>query len=194
MPGGLGGEEAAGPLREARGHRGRAIRARAMSWVLGLMATFTTLVAVAAWPASLVGKLIFLALALTPAILAVRARARSGASTEKEQAALEQAWLSAAEQVAAESKEGVTATELAKRLKVEPARADKLLTELAVHDRTRVDVGDDAEIRYSVTPDALAGARVRVEDPLAEAALEEAAEAEADADAGAASARRGARR
>jgi hypothetical protein len=39
-------------------------------------------------------------------------------------------------------------------LGVDEARADELLTSLAVQDRTRIDVGDDAEIRYSVTPEA----------------------------------------
>ncbi len=61
--------------------------------------------------------------------------------------------LAAAEDVAKSSKNGVTVTELAKRLKIDPARAEDLLTQLAVHDRTRIDVGDDAQVRYSVAPE-----------------------------------------
>ena len=58
-------------------------------------------------------------------------------------------------------------------LGIDPAFAEKLLTSLAVHDRTRIDVGDDAEVVYSVAPDVMA----RAPDPLlAERALEEAAD------------------
>ena len=47
---------------------------------------------------------------------------------------------------------GVTVAELASRLKIDAVKAEKLLTQLAVHDRTRIDVDDDAEVRYSVSP------------------------------------------
>ena len=58
----------------------------------------------------------------------------------------------------------MTVAELATRLKIDPERADQLLTQLAVHDRTRIDVGEDAEVRYSIGPDAGDGlSRVRVD-------------------------------
>lgn len=63
--------------------------------------------------------------------------------------------LAAAEQVVAGAPHGMTAAELAARLKIDEARGDALLTRLAVNDRTRVDVGDDAEVRYSVRGTAL---------------------------------------
>jgi hypothetical protein len=90
-------------------------------------------------------------MALAPAALAVGARARASRATEAAGEALGRAWLAAAEEVASQAANGITVAELASRLKIDPERADKLLTQLAVHDRTRIDVDDDAEVRYSVT-------------------------------------------
>jgi hypothetical protein len=118
------------------------------------MATFFTLVALAAWPASIALKLFFLALAVTPSALAVRARSRAASATSDAIEALDRAWLAAAEDVAKNAKTGVTVAELASRLKIDPVRAEALLTRLAVHDRTRIDVDDDAEVRYSIGPEA----------------------------------------
>lgn len=163
-PGGLGGDEAKAPLREAKLLRGKAIRSRAASLVFFLMAAFATLVAVAAWPAALVAKLLLLALAVTPTALGVRARGNASTSTSKAEEAMDRAWLAAAADVVTRSKKGVTASELAKRLKIDDERADKLLTELAVNDRTRIDVDDEAEVRYSVHPDDQAKVRVGSDD------------------------------
>jgi len=182
MPSGLGGEAAVTPLREAKAERNRAVRARAVSWVLALIAAFTTLVFVAAWPAAIVAKLILLFVAVGPALLALRSRATARKAASNASAAMERAWLAAAEDVASRSKSGVTSAELAKQLRIEPERAEKLLTELAVHDRTRIDVGDDAEVRYSARPEALAKVRIEdEEDPLVRAIEEAAQDAEAAA-------------
>ncbi|MBX3186640.1 MAG: hypothetical protein KF819_06480 [Labilithrix sp.] len=164
-PGGLGGEAALAPLREAKAHGGRATRARAASWLFIVMATFMTLVAAAAWPAALTAKILLLALALTPALLAARARARASKADAASEAAMEGAWLAAAEDFATRAKKGVTPAELAKALKIDEARADRLLTELAASDRTRVDVDDD-EVRFSVRPSP---AKIRIpSEPLEE--------------------------
>ncbi len=178
MPGGLGGEPSIAPLREAKASLGRATRSRAAFWVFALIATFMTLVVLAAWPIGIIAKMILLALAITPTALAVRARARSGRATADANEALDRAWLAAAEDVAKHSKKGVTVAELASRLKIDAVRAEKLLTQLAVHDRTRIDVDDDAEVRYSIAPELVAKVRVdSTEDQFR--ALEEA-EAQAE--------------
>jgi hypothetical protein len=184
MPHGLGGEKAMTPLREAKASQSLALRSRASFWFLTAMTLFFTLVAVAAWPAALLVKLIVLAMAVIPATLAVRARAQASRATSDANAALDAAWLAAAEDVASHAKKGVTVAELASRLKIDPARADALLTQLAVHDRTRIDVDDDAEIRYSIGPE-IDTSKVRVgssEDRFLalEQAEAEAAEAEAE--------------
>lgn len=185
-PGGLGGDKAAAPLKEAKLLRGRAIRSRAASFVLALMAAFTTLVAVAAWPAALVAKIVLLAMALTPAVLAMRARGKATDATAKAGEAMDKAWLAAAEDVAKRASKGVTAGELAKRLKIDDAKAEELLTQLAVNDRTRIDVDDEAEVRYSVAPEDRPNAKVRVgaddDDPLVRAIEEAAAASEARAE------------
>ena len=178
MPHGLGGEAATSPLREARASEIRSKKARASVWAFGLMAAFFTLVALAAWPAALAWKLFFLAFAVTPMLLAMRARNRSKTSRADAAEALDRAWLAAAEDVAKSTKQGVTVAELAARLTIDPVRAEALLTKLAVQDGTRIDVDDDAEVRYSIGAGEPAGTRrVRVDTSRSEdefRALEEA--------------------
>jgi hypothetical protein len=175
MPGGLGGEDAVGPLREAKAFLSLVTRLRAAFWVFAVIATFMTLVAMAAWPVGLVAKLILLTLAVAPTAFAVRARSRASKFTASANEALGRAWLAAAEDAATHAKNGITVAELASRLKIAPVKAEKLLSELAVHDRTRIDVDDDAEIRYSIAPEVKT--KVRVDsDPTEDQfrALEEA--------------------
>ena len=180
MPGGVSGEASVTPLREAKASQTRAKRLRASFWVLAMMATFFTLVALAAWPAALAFKLIFLALAVTPTALAVRARARAGRASADAKEALDRAWLAAAEDVTKSAKKGVTVAELATRLKIDPVRAEQLLTELAVNDDTHIDVDDDAEVRYSISRE-LPGATGKVRIDTSEDQFRALEEAEATA-------------
>jgi hypothetical protein len=182
MPHGLGGEAATGPLREARASELRSKRAKASVWAFGLMAAFFTLVALAAWPAALAWKLFFLAFAVTPTLLAMRARNRSKTSKADAAEALDRAWLAAAEDVAKSTRKGVTVAELAARLKIDPVRAEALLTKLAVQDGTRIDVDDDAEVRYSIGGSPPGGAgRVRIDTSRSEDQFRALEEAEAAA-------------
>lgn len=151
------------PLREARASQTRAKRLRASFWMFALMATFFTLVALAAWPAALAFKLIFLALAVTPTALAVRSRARATSATADAKEALDRAWLAAAEDVTKSAKQGVTIAELATRLKIDPVRSEQLLTQLAVNDDTHIDVDDDAEVRYSIRAEQPATGKMRID-------------------------------
>jgi hypothetical protein len=175
IPGGFGGDAAAAALRETKKHRAAATRASIATIVMALVGALMTLLALAILPASIVGKVIVVALAVLPIVLALRSRSRASTAREKATEAQDRAWLAAAEEIALRSGKGVTATELGKKLGLDNAEADRILTTLAVHDRTRIDVGDDAEVRYSVAPDA----SVRVADP---AEIEANAEAEAEAD------------
>ncbi len=185
MPHGLGGEAAAAPLREAKASQRRALRLRAQFWAFTLMAIFFTLVAVAAWPAAaIVSKLILLALAMTPSLVAARARSRASHANADGNEAIERAWLAAAEDVASHAKNGVTVADLGKRLQIDPLKAEKLLTELAVHDRARIDVDDDAEVRYSVASELQSARQGQVRVDATEEqfrALEEAELDEAEA-------------
>ena len=175
VPGGFGGEAAAHALRETKVHRAAAARSSVATITLAILGVIVSLIALAILPASLVGKVIVLALAVLPIALALRSRSRAVASRAKATDARDRAWLAAAEEIALRSGKGVTSAELAKKLGLDAAEADRLLTTLAVHDRTRIDVGDDAEVRYSVTPEVA----VRVSDPLAAEIEAAAAEAEA---------------
>ncbi|MEA2748368.1 MAG: hypothetical protein QOI41_2511, partial [Myxococcales bacterium] len=181
MPQGAGGEAAAQPLREARASQRRALRGRAQFWAFTVIALFFTLVAVAAWPvAAFVSHLILLAMATAPTLVAVRARSRAHRADADANEALERAWLAAAEDVTSHAKKGVTVAELAARLKIDAVKAEKLLTELAVHDRTRIDVDDDAEVRYSIAPELQTSKEDRVRVDATEEQFRALEEAELD--------------
>jgi hypothetical protein len=160
----LGGEAAANALRTQKKALANARAASVSTVVQGFVATVATLIGLALLPASLAGKLVVFAIAVVPLILALRSRGRAVAARANAAAAGEKAWLAAAEDVAAHEKQGVTVPSLAAALGISDEHAEKLLTALAVDDRTRIDVGDDAEVRYSVAH----GARTRIGQELAD--------------------------
>lgn len=168
IPGGFGGDESKNALREAKTLLGGATRAKARAIAWTILAVLATLVVVAASAKEAIAATVALLLmAVVPAFLAVRARGQGSKRKENADAALDRAWLAAAEEVATKHAKGVTAKELGKALQIDEARADALLTKLAVHDKTRIDVGDDAEVRYSAAPDVRARV-VNVDDELAD--------------------------
>jgi hypothetical protein len=157
VPSNLGGEVTTNALREQKTALGNARLASMATVFQALAAAVATAVGLAVAPASLVGRALVLAFAVVPLVLALRSRSRATRARENAKAANERAWQAAAEDAVSRAKVGVTVEGLAKTLGIEASYADKLLTTLAVHDRTRIDVGDDAEVRYSASP---AGARI----------------------------------
>lgn len=167
MPGGLGGEKADAGLREAKTFTTRARAASFAAVLQGLFAAAVTLVGLGFAPTSLPAKLLLLTFAIVPTVLSIASRVRASRARKSASDARDRAWLAATEEIAGRGKRGATAAEVAKTLGVDEARADALLTKLAASDRTRIDVGDDAEIRYSVRGAEL-GDRVRVGDGAGE--------------------------
>lgn len=139
-------------LREEKAARGVALRAKAATVAFAIAAGFFGLVTLAAWPHALLFKAVLLAFTIVPTLMALKSSSTAGKASTRANEADEKAWMAAAMQ-AARGGAGITAEELAKQLSVTPARAEHLLTQLAVHDRTRIDVGDDAQVRYSVAPE-----------------------------------------
>src|SRR5690606_2017445 len=113
--------------------------------VYALLAALFTLGAPAVMPASLLGKAIVLALAIAPVLRARRWRSKASKARREAREAHAEAWLAAAEEVARRKKEGITASELGKILAIPSKEADRMLTELAKRDRTRIDVDEAAE-------------------------------------------------
>jgi hypothetical protein len=172
----FGGEPAAAALREQKKLLTHARLASVATLVQALFAAMVTLLGLVIAPASVTGKVVVLPLALAALVLALRSRSRARRARTDASRASERAWQAAAEDVAAHARGGVTAAALASTLGLEPEHADRLLTTLAVHDRTRIDVGDDAEVRYSVAPDALRGTNTEAfdeHDGAARASLKE---------------------
>ncbi len=168
MPGGLGGSAAVKALAEERAAHAEATKKRLGAWAWGVFAVVATLAVALAWPAALVGKILALAIAIGPALLAVRAGGAVAKSAKEADEAHERALLAAAQALAAAKEGGITAAELGARLEMPEERADALLTQLAVHDRTRIDVGDDAEVRYSVAPEIRVGELLDEEEAASE--------------------------
>lgn len=177
VPGGFGGDESKNALREAKTLISGATRAKARSLAWSILAVLAALVVVAASAKEAIAATLALSLmAIVPALLGLRAHGQAKKRKENADGALDRAWLAAAEEIAAKQKNGVTAKELGKTLQIDEARADELLTKLAVHDKTRIDVGEDAEVRYSVAPNVLA--RIGVDDTLEDGNEPEQAEDE----------------
>jgi hypothetical protein len=153
--GGFGGENAANALRETKTHLGTAAGAKAALVALGFGVLMSLLFALGVSLATglLLAKVLTFGASAFLAFMATRAFSRMRSAEEKAGEAKERAMLAAAEDVAKRRDDGVTAEELGKALAIDAAQAEKLLTELAVHERTRIDVGDDAEVRYSVAPE-----------------------------------------
>lgn len=162
--GNFGGEAAANALRAERKALAVARASSIASLFQGVLAIVTTLIALAIFPSTLAGQGLAFAFAIAPLLLALRSRTRAGRARKEAEQESARAWHAAAEDVVRQHSRGITASALAQILRIDPKKADELLTALAVNDRTRIDVGDDAEIRYSVFPETL----VRVEDEPSE--------------------------
>lgn len=96
------------------------------------------------WPVVVVWGL-FAGSALLVVLLAMR---RAAAATKELKAAVDQAWLAAAEAVAGKLKAPFSASRLAKALGVDAAQAEELLALLEAHDVVRSDVTDAGELAY----------------------------------------------
>jgi len=162
IPGGFGGEAARDALREERAHLGRAMRRRGVTIGFGALAAMSLffMLGVSLISSAFVVYALTFAIPAAFALVAARSLARVKDARDKARDVHERAWLAAAEDLVARSKAGLSPAELGKKLTIDPETAEALLTKLAVHDRARIDVGDDAEVRYSVTPEA----RVRISD------------------------------
>ncbi|MBX3227718.1 MAG: hypothetical protein KIT84_15285 [Labilithrix sp.] len=115
--------------------------------VQGVFAVLVTLVALVATPDALVGKIVLFAAAAAPLLLALRSRSRATKARAAATESGERAWLAAAEELA---HGGTTAKKVAKELAIDPARAERLLTDGAARSRVRIDVeagGDDIVYR-----------------------------------------------
>ena len=145
IPNNLGGAVATDALRQQQTLLGKAKLGSIVTIAQGILATIICVIGLAIHPA-LTGSIVVAALAALPLLLSVRTRLRTARFRSEAAAAGDRAWQAAAEVMA---HGGITANRLAERLSLEPAEADRLLTALAVEDRTRIDVGDDAEVVYS---------------------------------------------
>jgi hypothetical protein len=153
---GLGGEEAAAALKEEKRSLSTAHLASMATLIQGALAAIATAIGLLLHPATLVGKLVVFALAVVPLILAIGSRARATSARARAKEARGRAWQAAAQDAAGRVPSGISVTELARVLGVDSSHADRLLTSLAVEDKTRIDVGEDAEVRYTVAPEARA--------------------------------------
>lgn len=157
MPAGLGSRGSSKELAKAKAADGRATRrmAGAMGLAgLALVSLFLMVTIAAVAPeGAFVAKIVAMIVTGMLALVATRGFFGARKARGEGDAAIERAWLSAAEEVARRSRT-LTAEDLSARLGIEVPRAEHLLSELSVHGRTRVDIGEDAEIRYSAPADA----------------------------------------
>jgi hypothetical protein len=146
IPDNRGGEPAIKALKEQRKYLAIARNASIATVFQGLFATMATLIGIIVQPEAITAKAIIFFLAAMPLVLALRSRSKAVKNRGFAAEAGERAWQAAAEDVA---KGGVTAEQAAKKLRIEPDRAEKLLKAGAATDRVRVDIHDEsAEVVY----------------------------------------------
>jgi hypothetical protein len=167
--------EIAHPKEANRARTARA-KSRALMAAFGVIGLVSTLffalwsLIFTVWPVVLVWGLF----AGTALFVVLWAMGRAGAATKALKAAVDRAWLAAAEAVAARLPGPFSAAKLGKALGVESAQAEELLALLEAHDVVRSDVTDAGEIAYQT--------KLRVGDvdlSSPEAEVEALAEAEA---------------
>ena len=151
--------------------RAKRTRAIAFGWTAGMIVMVVSsllalglggLLLLVAWlPSAILGGLGVVLFALG---MAMRSRAR--ASDETAQTELDAAWESVADEVLRTRGGDVTAKDLAQAMRTTEAHAETMLSTLSLHDRARVAVDDDAELRYSAGP-ANPAPLVRIADDAA---------------------------
>lgn len=156
VPDGIGGARAAAALREEHKElavsRAASLATVAQALLAGLVTVIALLISSPTW------KMLVFLLAASTMLSSVRSRMRAASARKRAKAAGERAWHAAAEEVAAESASGISALELSTALGIDEARADALLTSLAVHDRVRVDVDEAPDVRYRLAREYAEGA------------------------------------
>jgi hypothetical protein len=160
VPEGLGGKAAVAALRQSKVLDTRTTLARIVSILLAVLAALNTIVFLLALAAPIVIKLPLVACAAIAIAMSVRIRASAIRLDRKAKDAREEAWLAAAEDVATKMPGGITAQQLAARLHIDPEHADRLLTHLASTERMRIDVDDDAEVRFRAQSEITGGLRI----------------------------------
>ncbi len=134
--------------------RAKRTRAIAFGWTAGMVVFVMSslfalglgaLLLLVAWlPAAILGGIGVVAFVMG---MAMRGRARK--NDDVAQTDLEAAWESVAHEVLRARGGELTAKELAQVMRTTEPHAETMLTALSVNDRARIDVGDDAELRYS---------------------------------------------
>jgi hypothetical protein len=146
IEGNLGGETATLALKEQKKHLGAARMASIATVLQGMFATAVALVMFAVRPETTVARGIFFALAVVPLVLSFVSRWRASKARERAREASERALQAAAEEAA---HGGATAKDVAKKLRIAPSHAEKLLAAGMATDRVRIDVHDEsAEVVY----------------------------------------------
>jgi hypothetical protein len=135
--------------------RARRARAMAFGWrAAGVMLVLTAVLGLG------VGALLFIvahvagivvgSVGLLSLVLGLTAFARARARDVDVRAELDEAWQRVASEVLVAGRGAeITAVELARVMRTDEASAEKLLSVLSASNRVRVDLGDDAELRYA---------------------------------------------
>ncbi len=137
-------------LVSARQARASAFGWRAGAVVLGLAAGMAATLAALVGLASHVAALVVAGIAALLALVAFGARGRGSRAARESKSLLDDAYVAAAETIARERDSALTAGALAQAMQIDRAAAEAILTRLSVAGRARVDVGDDADLRYRI--------------------------------------------
>jgi hypothetical protein len=136
--------------------RARLERVAAIAWrggavVLGMTGAMAlALATLLAMAAGHLAAIVLAGLATLLVVLALVAVGRARGRDEGMRRALDEAWGTAAERLLVASDGGVSSAWLAGAMRTTEAHAERILASLSARGRARVDVGEDAELRYRV--------------------------------------------
>ena len=142
-------ERATSELVRANSARKQAFVARLAAIGLALTGTLTAALGLLLTLASTVVGLMILATAAALLVASVMIGARSRRQSEQARRLTFEAWESIAEKVVELHGGTLTGPELAKKLHTTEADVERMMSFLSVDDRVRIDVGPDAEVRYT---------------------------------------------
>jgi hypothetical protein len=142
----------------------------------GVLSLSVTLLVLLVTSPGVIGALAMFGAAAIPFVVAALAWRKAKGHGKELATALDQAWAFAAEDVVTDKGKDLTASELAKILRMEEREAEELLAQLSANDVVRSEVTEGGDVIYGATT------KLRVEDPTPSSEpLEDAEEANDEA-------------
>jgi hypothetical protein len=164
VPGHRGTDATVRVLASARRKQAAAFGMRAATILFALVAVLGVGLGAILWIPAHAAALVVGGFGTAALMLAFFLSKRAAANDRGALAEVDRAWTMVADEIMRAVKRDVTPRELSEWMRTDEAHAEKMLTELSATDRVRLDVGDDAELRFSPNAPNDGGPRVAIDE------------------------------